>query len=417
MSAPNVLLAAKPFGFGSAAKAVAVARTAPWSCELVACGGAADFGEKNADCLRRVIRADTRDQAEAVRALHDADAVVSVRDPDVVLAAARSGLPAFYLDSLLWFWETTRPLEAVAATARAAVSAAGDERAAEIFGSLTSHERAVAGHVLAVRSYAQNFPGVGARVDGLQACGVSGVRVAGPLVAGAPVDSGEGGGYDAVVSMGGSENFFPDPSWGRDYAALVDEVVEGLVAAGARSVLVCGGNIRRETHRHTASVPVTYRWSSAEELARAIASARIVMCSPGLTTLVEVLSSGNLPLLIPEQHYGHWRNADALERSPLRPFAIRLADVCAGASVPPGDEAGTHAIRQLVRDVLADPELRRTLRAVTTSKVEAFERVARSGGLDQAVDSTRALFAGMSLRDIISDIEQALTGGGPWGTR
>ncbi|MGY1456432.1 hypothetical protein [Streptomyces sp. SS8] len=326
------------------------------------------------------------------------DLVVSVMDADLVMRAVAAGRPVAMVDSLFSFWQHDRSLQEIAdLCASAPVSGYGDLTAH--LRRLSPHEQILAAHVLADHSILQNFPGVRDRVQEVQGlCGTA-FHVTGSIIdseglhdAASP-DTGER--HDLVINLGGFKNFFLDFEENNDYLELADLWVRDLLTDWHHldNVLVCGGAFRGPRQK---SITVNGRTAvftclSQRPFLREVASASQYMMTPGLTALHESMALKQLPLALPEQHYGHVVNMRMLEGTTFSRVGTSLAVPGMEYPLTEDDFEGTRCIVAQARRLLEDPHGLSEFRRTMGEAVQGFFDLAEDDRAQGLVELRRVL--------------------------
>lgn len=405
----RLLLGAQSCGFGPVSKLTAISRGLEGHHRV--CVGvtvASDFAHQNADAYDEVIELGD-DPAELEREVSEADWVVSVMNADLVFTALAAGRPVMLVDSLLAFWQLERTPDEIAATCRT-LRATGYQDWREQVATLNPHEQIYAAHLCADASAAQNFPGVAERVAEL--CDLGAAQ---PMLTGAIVD--ETGLRDVVhapeepidllVNVGGFKNFLLDYDNHNQYLTLVSRWVPDLVAAWPQleRVVVCGGAYggdRAYVQRVGDSV-ITFECLPQRDFIAAAANARHYLLTPGLTAIHESLALGRFPMALPEEHYGHIANLEALAGTGFGRQGARFADLLDGYSVPADDFAGTAAIVEHVGALLDDDAAYARFVAGMDERIAAYVALTeedRTAG----VAELRELLSGPSFLDVLRDV-------------
>ncbi len=365
-------MTAKSFGYGSVSKLATIAAARPGDeRHFVGSGIALEFATRNRDHFSTVDECEIEAGWPLVAWLRGPDALVSVRNADAVFWARRAGLPALFVDSLLWFWKPQREIEDLVDLARA-LDALPAEAAWSSFCALSEHDRAVMGHVLADASLAQRFPGVDERVNRLSNAGCTGVRACGPIVdydmirslaedmvaASAPAATD----WDVVINVCGYDNFVLDSKTTPAYLRLLERWTCDYVRrhSNCRRALICGGPYRSGGVTEVGSSVVELGTLTHADLLRVAARAPRYLCSPGLTSFHELVALGRVPRMGPPQHSCHLASIRALEAQGLDRIGLDLSPIV-GDDVPADDLGGTMAIIDQSKQVLDDP---RAYRAV-----------------------------------------------------
>ncbi|GAA0457388.1 hypothetical protein ABZ951_03835 [Streptomyces sp. NPDC046215] len=381
----RIVMGAQNCGFGPAAGLVAVSRLlAGHERIFVGDGVAAAFARRNADAFDAVRDTAGAGPAAIDELLRTSDRVVSVMDAALALRAVVAGRPVVMVDSLLSFWQLTRPLAGIRALC-ASMPRSSFHAADRHLSSLSAHERVIAAHLLATHSVVQNFPGVGERAAELAGPGGTGpvVHVTGPII---DVDGLRGlphtarsraePEYDLLVNIGGFKNFLLDFDVNNDYLRLLHRWTGDLLRDWPRfpRVLVCGGPFgeHREQDISAAGRHATCRFLPQRALLRQVAGTPHYLLTPGLTALHEAVALGRLPLALHEQHYAHVFTVRRLGGTLFGRTAGRFADVLPEQRIPEDDVAGTAALVEIAGRIREDDGLYARFRRTFNERIERY---------------------------------------------
>ncbi|MGW8776554.1 hypothetical protein ACWGNM_00580 [Streptomyces sp. NPDC055796] len=407
----RILSSAQACGFGPVSKLVAITPLLAGSrVDFVGQGVALDFARRHSHRFHRITEGDTSRHEDLAQGLADADLVVSVMDAELVFRAVRAGRPVLFFDSLLGFWLTDRSYEELAARAQL-VRWADHDTARYVFDTLAPHERILLAHLLARRSYAQNFPGVPARIAALAATGADHIELCGPIVdrgalEGALTEPPPERPAGLLINLGGFQNFFLDYESHNAYLDLVRRWVSELAVARPElgRILVCGGAFRRGVTETHGEVEVEYAFLPQTEFLRQLAHAPLYAVPPSLTSLHESVILRRLPLLLPEQHYGHIANLRALRGTVAGDIAASLTDLGSRFVVPEDDLEGTKALDRLTRELLTDESGYRRLADHLDTRLTAYQELTQEER-GAAVDQLGALLGGPALAELLDLVD------------
>lgn len=407
----RILSSAQACGFGPVSKLVAITPLLVGSrVDFVGQGVALDFARRHSHRFHRITEGDTSRHEDLAQGLADADLVVSVMDAELVFRAVRAGRPVLFFDSLLGFWLTDRSFEELAARAQL-VRWADHDTARYVFDTLAPHERILLAHLLARRSYAQNFPGVPARIAALAATGADHIELCGPIVdrgalEGALTQPPPERPAGLLINLGGFQNFFLDYESHNAYLDLVRRWVSELAVARPElgRILVCGGAFRRGVTETHGDVEVEYAFLPQTEFLRQLAHAPLYAVPPSLTSLHESVILRRLPLLLPEQHYGHIANLRALRGTVAGDIAASLTDLGSRFVVPEDDLEGTKALDRLTRELLTDESGYRRLADHLDTRLTAYQELTQEER-GAAVDELGALLGGPALAELLDLVD------------
>jgi hypothetical protein len=394
----RLAISAKGNGFGSASKAMAIARgLAGHELIFLGDGTAVLYVRSNHDGpFACVVDTDVAGTTSVLATLARCDAAVVVMNEDVALSCHAVGTPYWFVDSLFGFWRLDRPLEHLA----------GSEPA-----ELSCHERKLLAHLLAHRSVVQRHPGMEHRLSELRAVGADHVTVVGsvidsPDLVAAPQASlpcRDEDDWTVVFNLGGYKNFVLDYGTNDAFVRLMVRVAWRLLqATDCSEVLVCCGAFgegrSRTLHFQGRKVDLALLPHSA--FVRRVRSCTVYAMTPGLTSLHESVALERFPLLLPEEHYGHQWNVDMLGSAASARMAVRIGEVV-DTFVPDDDYEGTVAIAGMAATILGSERLTTRLAEIVIERVLTVRGLA-SDVQRAGITELRRMFVGPDSVDLIA---------------
>ena len=323
----RLLFCAYPLGYGPAAKVLVLAarcRSADLEPVFVGQGVAHELISRSDGVFHDVVRAGADDQVARIIA-RESRVVVSVMDRDFASLAGELSRPLHVVDSLLWM----------------------RDRVPEAFRSARCY-------------WAQDFIGVRERIAGL----ASPPTVIGPILD-IPPAAPRAVSDKLVVSLGGFEGA-DDADCDRVYGELVLRAIRGsrLMTAFARRITILAsarnvdtlGRSAMECGVELTSLP---HHAALDELA----TASMVLTTPGLTTTLECFQLGRPTFFLPPRNYSQWSALKALRARGLALHALHWEDLSnryrLGERLPESDRNPQvrAAIDELARDSLAQETL------------------------------------------------------------
>jgi hypothetical protein len=319
---PCVVLCALALGYGPAAKAIALAsalRARGVRSRFAGSGIALELARRER-VFDRVSELGPHAAAAARSQLADADAVISVMDPELAALACEVGRPLHVVDSLLWMRDE---IPAAFRTAR--------------------------------RYWVQEFPGVRERLGQLERA----ARVVGAIVG--PVPARAAGPAGLVVNLGGAGAAEVGANAGPEYAELVMRALlrSGAMAAGRGPVTLLAGEacVSALRMRFPGAALRLASLSRSEALA-AFAGAERVLTSPGLTASLEGFALGVPVLYLPPQNYSQWWILETLRRAGLAPSSLAWSDLVSDHGIEPDlpPQVRRPRLAALLRRCAGDPK-------------------------------------------------------------
>ncbi|MEY9944751.1 hypothetical protein [Kitasatospora sp. GAS1066B] len=414
------VLGAQSCGFGPISKLTAISRLlSEHQRTFLGTTVAADFARRNADAFDEII--EIPESAEIgdgpllggfEQLLGESDYIVSVMGAELVFRAVVAGRPVLMVDSLFGFWKVPEPTR----VAELCASAPRDsyESLDAHFAGLSPHERIYAAHLLADASVVQNFPGVPARATEIRRLGVRQMRLSGAIIDEGTlhgVVKGRPSRYDLVINLGGFKNFLLDYDHHNDYLRLFVRWVPDLLADWPQfeRVAVCGGafGAGREHQVEVAGRRAEFQCMPQPEFLQEVSGTRHYMLTPGLTAIHESLQLGQLPMALPEQHYGHIVNLEQLGDTLFNRLGARFSGLIEDYRVPADDFEGTAAIVDQVGTVLASEEGYARFRTGMNERIEQYLAVGPQERQD-GVAELRTLLHGPSFGTLVTETFDSL---------
>lgn len=423
----KLITSAQACGFGPASKLLSVVKLLPDAeIDFIGDGIALDFMRRNPGHFHAIDECEPERARDVVRDRAGRyDAAIVVMHAELAFWAVRFRMPVSFFDSLFSFWKLERPLAELAQIVRR-WEALEDGDAYAGFISLAPHERNMAAHLLAHHSFVQRFAGVDERVSALRELGFEHIEVTGSMIdaqhaslsdsAPPPMRPND---YSIVASLGGYKNFLLDFDRNDEYLRLIERWAADFMRARpqCKSMMLCSGAYLQPRTISIDGRLLTMSFASHDEFLLLVRRTPVILCTPGLTSIHETMHLGRLPLLLPEEHYGHVFNRRGLAGTRLGLLAVGLEDVIGGYDLPDDDFAGTAAIVAVTRAILESPDRYAAFSAAMTVRVDAYVEFLASadGELGQHVDEVRSLLEGPPLTDAVESLlaRHALYDGAP----
>lgn len=411
MSGSYALAGAQPFGFGPAAKLVAmVNHLDAMRTSFYGNGIALRYAQVNGDRFDTVEEFDFGGLDAATRLVGGFDCALSVMEPRLVLACVRRNVPVMFFDSLFGFWRLDHDLADLADAART-IRAGADAHALATFDALSVHESMVVAHMIATRSYAQMFPGVASRRDQLVELGFDTVTATGSMTDLAEIEHLRGLEprlpRTLVLNLGGFTNAFLDYDRRGGYVDILLAWAEHVAATRTDfdEIVVCTGAFGDSFERRVGNAVLRCGLVPHAEFLRLVARRPVYLTPPGLTSLHEAVVLGTPAMLLPSQHYGHEFNRESLAGTAAARWSTSFDDLGVPVDLPDDDLAGTIALAELADRVRTDEALLAAFVAGMDRALDAFvARTARDS--EQWITDLGAVFAGEPIARVMATIEE-----------
>lgn len=417
----RILSSAQACGFGPVSKLTAVTALFPEDdVDFIGQDVSLDFAHRHRHRFREISQGDTSRWEDLEDGLRSADLVLSVMDAELVFWAIRARVPVLFFDSLLAFWLCGRSMRELAARAEL-VRSASLKTARVVYEELAPHERIMLAHLLARRSYAQNFPGVPERIAQFTDLGAGQVELCGPIIdftglraslESAPPERPAG----LLVNLGGFQNFFLDYDSHNAYLAMLERWVRDVARRNPDlgRILVCCGAYGEAVTEQVGDVEVEFTFLPHGDFLRHLAHTPLYAVPPSLTSLHEAVVVGRMPLLLPEQHYGHIANQRALGDTTVGRMSASLQLLDERFDVPEDDLEGTRELDRQTRELLGDEGGYATVRGHMDARLDAYRNLTEAAR-GAAIREVGELLGGPSLADLLdaSAVDGLLAAPGP----
>jgi hypothetical protein len=366
-----------PFGYGPAAKLVALARRLRGSVRLVFAGEGStlELVSRAAGVFDTVVAGNPAGEAAAPW-LREADAVLSIMDRDGGAAASRASKPLFVVDSLLWMRaEVPAPL-----------------RGAHIY-------------------WAQRLP------DAPQGSYAPRPRWVGPLVAprlGAPLAR-----HGLVLNLGGSRAPDDRRKLFGAYARLALRAVRaaGLVERFGRVTVIGGAPAMAALAGEPADPRIECGTLAPDDARERMAGAAALLTAPGLTTTLEAFLDRTPTWFLPPQNYSQWCSLRRLRAYGVAGGALHWEDLPGAPQLAermPTDEharIAPPAIERACEDDAVAALLEAALRGVGD---EPAARVAQQSAFFASLGPSGLEEVASALRQLASDEARDRDAGSPF---
>ncbi len=334
----KLLCSAQTFGFGPHSTLFSIVRELPpeVKCVMLRSERRSVFDALNPEVFPQVITLERERDLARVLEREKPDALLSVMDPLAVLEARHAGIPAFFVDTLFWFWHLPRGVDELAEQVAAAL------RRGRFPEMLSPHERIALGHLLSRQSYVQHDARLGSRLVDFEPH--AHIRLVGALIhipRSVPAPDRTGG---VLVTTSGATIPTVPVERSADHVALVMELVQQLSACCFSqqpwTVLVNPELLAVLASRQCplARAPVEVRASvSQEQMARLLTHATLVLTPPGLHSIYECAAARVPAVFLPEQS-AQYMNAQRLRdyAYPIRGVSLHELEAGDGNGDPDG---------------------------------------------------------------------------------
>jgi hypothetical protein len=370
-------------------------------------GTALEFARRNAHCFDRIIScARLESDVDAQSLISQSDAGLIVMEQDMAFWMTKLGRPFYFFDSLLGFWILHRDLDELINAAEQ-ILRRDTPSAYDLFQTFSPHEQKLISHVLAKRSYAQNYVGVPQRIEDLRRRGVDHIELVTSIVTSdlfePPPRVSANYPWEMVINLGGIENFILQFHANDYYVDLVERWAREFLSTrtDCHRITICCGRYE-QTSVESIDGRVLYRaLLPHQQFVSMVRDARIYITSPGLTAINEAVRMGRMPILLPEQHYSQYYNVYSLQGTLMGSLAVTLQQLFDNYSVPTDDYHGSAVIVEYAHQLCESPDKYRLFSHLLSQRVNSMITFP-SHIQAQAISEIRELFDGPDL-DVVID--------------
>ncbi len=313
MEKSKLLCSAQTFGFGPISKLYSVARLLKedFSLILVLDSKRNVFSKINPGIFEDIIYAPKLENLEAIIREKSPNAILSVYEPDIVLAAKRTGVPSYFIDGLFWFWELRTAMAQLNEQANKLIAAQTIDLD-KILRQFTPHERIFTSHFLASKSYIQYDPNISARFEDVKK--YMRAELVGAIINNSSLNK-ETSENHVLVTLSGEIL----PTVSLDQSAMYAQLIINMVSEASNKyfkdkkwIVLVNPLVLPKLNtvgKSNVSVRDSVDQTTMYNLQR---NAIVVFSPPGLTTIYECASLGKPVIFLPEQSV-QYKNAYRLK--------------------------------------------------------------------------------------------------------
>lgn len=416
----RIITGAQANGFGPVSKLVTIAKLLGGAEKLfVGEGSALEFARRHASHFTRPVERGGADEGLLDSLILGSDFGLLVMDHELAFRLATLKRPYYFFDSLFGFWLMRHEAAEIVGAARR-IPGLEPAAARALFDSFSVHEQKVISHVMARRSFAQNFAGVRERVELLARQGVGHVRLIGPIIdtdaadaarpdaegAAAPdAASRPGRGWQMLINLCGVKNYILDYHRNDYYVDLLERWARDFLSArpDCGEVLICCGRYTEPDARPVGAGVLRRRFLAHDEFIRAVTRADVFLCAPGLTSINEAVRLGRLPVLLPEQHYSQFYNLSSLRGTALGGLSLSNGELFDDYQIPEHDYRGSEAIIDYTRRLYESEQDYEKFRRALDERVERALGLS-PGQRQAALAEVLGMFEGARLQDAVGEM-------------
>jgi hypothetical protein len=316
----NVLFNAQPFGYGPAAKAIAIASNVVQlnlnvKVFFAGTGAALDIVKRNDRIFCEVYPASRVADIMMLIKKHNIDLVVSVMAPEAVVAARYCGVSSVIIDSLYWFWNWDQLLQKDCMESIKDDFKMLHQYPNRYLKHFSPHEKQLVSHLLADKSYVQTITS-DKSVSRRKLNKILDMKLVGPIIDDRFIDSSVQ--KDTImIAMCGQLNPIVRVCDAVEYGKLILRLLEPSLTELFRSrprlrLLITGNeNVLNKLWRGANKLPIKNITVGHLEHSKYLLSlnrCRAIITAPSLTTCFEAFAYGAPLIFLPEQHDGHYPN-------------------------------------------------------------------------------------------------------------
>jgi hypothetical protein len=209
-----------------------------------------------------------------------------------------------------------------------------------------------------------------------------------------------------LINLGGFQNFYLDYTKNNAYLHLVIRWLRDLVAADPDLEVVdlCGGAFRDGRTIDVGNRRIRLRFLPQREFLGRLAHTPLYAAPASLTSLQEAVLARRVPLLLPEQHYGHVANLRLLAATAVGRMASSFQRASADLVITEDDLIGTQELDRHARALVENDTEYHRFRAHLDGRLADY-RALRPDTAADAVAELAALFDGPPVVDLLTDTQ------------
>lgn len=323
----KLLFTAQARGFGPASKALHIANMLhDYSITFIGKSVAFEFSKNNSTPYNSCINSDGFSNNELCSLIKEFDLVISFMNQDIALLCYELEKPYLFFDSLFGYWKVIDDVALLSG-----FTAIKNELSGCKFQNYSSHEKKLLAHFLSSGSYIQNFIGVESRFNTLKRY-LANSQLVIPFVT-SYIESEITGSTQLndllLINIGGVK--------GRDathenipYVEFIEKLSLRIICEKKfqfRRIVICSGlNSKHRVIKCSKDCLVEHKHMKSKEFVALMRQARVVMSSPGLTTILESIYMKKAIIFLPEQHGSQSYNMLQLKSSPLAKLTVSISE-------------------------------------------------------------------------------------------
>ncbi|OHD27727.1 MAG: hypothetical protein A2Y34_08840 [Spirochaetes bacterium GWC1_27_15] len=408
----KILLGAKSCGFGPVSKMITIAKllNENHSLSFLGIDTSLIYSESNRELFTNIYNINPKDCKNYHNIFKENDKVISVMDEEIGFWAIKYNKPLYFFDSLFFFWIISNDLTSLIDKAYK-IKQMELLPAYELFHTLTVHERKVVIHILATKSFTQNYPGVQNRIELLKEYGLNNIILTGPIINinKEEIDESqsiENEYFDILINLGGFKNFILDFDKNNYYLKLIEKWIIDFSYEFPqfKKILIAGGAYDKEKKEiNNNSVNIKYRFLKHNIFVESLKKSKYIFSPAGLTTLIESVSLNKLPFLLSEQHYGSYINYESLNGTLLYDISFSLKNIFSDIVITNDDYKGSLEIINYTEKILKNKNLYKKFCDITFIKINNFINL-NDNFIDKALTEINSLFTGLDLSEAVKII-------------
>lgn len=284
--------------------------------------------------------------------------VINVMNHDIAFFCYHRGKRYYFLDSLFGFWYTRKKDKNI--FKNFSDSFLKGEINQEKYNLLSVHEKKILSHVLARKSFIQNYFGVKERLVDISKF-LSNSYLVEPFASGYVLKERNNNLNEEVllVNLGGVKNFIIKDN-NSDYYELIFRLVKDLLLSPSfvfKEAVICSGLYNKHgTTRLSNGALIKHVFLDNKKFLSLALRCKVCLSSPGLTSIYEFMKIGHNPIYLPEQHSSQYYNVKALRKATNMFRTLSITDIFENLKIPRNDYCGSKVIISNIKKINKDDD-------------------------------------------------------------
>lgn len=359
----NIIVSAQACGYGPVSKLVTILNHLHSNhLTFIGRGVALEYIKRYSNIFDKIVLSD--DNQTTISEIENCDFGIIVMNHEVAFLLFKKRRPFYFIDSLFSFWISLKSCAEMIEISKRMKKCHDEKILDDIFNSLSIHEQKILCHLLANKSYIQNFPGVPERVNEFKKNGICNMIITSSIVNIKNISTNCNiieslSDQFILINLGGVTNFLINENNYNYYTKLIEKFsCDYLKNTKGRDIVLCSGIYKKQSILNIGNNKIFKLSLTSELFLRLMQQADIYLTSPGLTSINEVVILNKLPILLPEQHYSQYHNIYGLCNTQIySKLSLGLNQLFEKYEIPNHDYKGSIAILRYIENVINDKRI------------------------------------------------------------